>query len=447
MAAINPEIGVSGLRHVGGRIREEWLRRLQGKRGLRVYREISDNDDTIGAALLLIEMFLRNAEWTTTPWSDDPIHRFQADYAESLRHDMSHSWADLMSEILTKMTYGFSLTEIVWKRRVGPDQINPSLRSKHDDRLMGIRKLAPRAQETIEKWLFDEDGGVKGAFQIPPFTGKQVFIPIEKLLNFRTTSRLNNPEGRSALRNCVIAYHRKRDISEYEAIGINRDLAGLARIRVPGKILSNNPPPELVGERERFEEILENLHNDELSGMLLSSERDPKTGELLYDFDLVTSGGTRAFNTDAIITRYDVKLAQNFLADFILMGHEKVGSFALSSDKTSTFSIALGGWLKGIAEVLNRHLLPRVFRLNGWSTSELPEYVPGDFEDEDILALANAITSLTTAGQLTPGDESTENHLRRKFGLPELAESAFGREVSPGTGADLVDTDKWMPSP
>lgn len=444
--AIKREIGVTGLRHNAGRISEEWLRRLQGKRGLKVYREISDNDDTVGPSLLLIEMFLRNAEWTTTPWSDDPLHRFQADYAESLRHDMSHSWGDLMSEILTKMTYGFQLSEIVYKRRVGPEEILPEFRSRHTDRLIGIRKLAPRAQETIEKWHFDEDGGVKGAYQIPPFGGHQVFIPIEKLLNFRTTSRLNNPEGRSALRNCVIAYHRKRDISEYEAIGINRDMAGLARIRVPGKILSDNPPPEMVGERERFEEILEGLHNDELAGMLLSSDTDDK-GNHLYDFDLVTSGGTRAFNTDAIITRYDAKLAQNFLADFILMGHEKVGSFALSSDKTSTFAIALGGWLKGVAEVLNRHLLPRVFRLNGWQTSELPTYQPGDFEDEDINTLFAAIASLTSVGHITPGDEATENHLRRKAGLPELAESSIDRDVRPGSGADDFEMEEETDSP
>lgn len=441
------EVGVSGLRHYGGRISEEWLRKLQGTRGMRVYREMDDNDDTLGVVRLLIEMFFRNVEWSTTPWSDDPLHVYQAEYAESLRLDMEHSWADLMSEILTMIPFGFEPIEIVLKRRVGPDEEDPAARSAHTDRLIGIRKLAGRSQETVTRWDIDRDGTVRGMYQQPPNGGGEVRIPYAKLLNFRTTSRRNNPEGRSAYRNCVIAYHRKRDISEYEAIGINRELAGLPVLRVPGKILADNAPVELAGERQRFEEILENLHNDEMAGLLLSSDRDSVTGELLYDISLVTTGGTRTFDTTAIIQRYTAALAQNFLADFVLLGHEQVGSYALSDDKTSTFAVALGGWLAGIAEVLNRELLPLVFRLNGWATDKLPSYVPGDLEKEAVDKLATAIAALTSVGQLTPGDEATENHLRRKLGLPELAESADGigfRDPGgrdPAAGPDVGGTE------
>jgi hypothetical protein len=34
--------------------------------------------------------------------------------------DMSHTWDDMISEILTMLVYGWSWHEIVYKKRVGP---------------------------------------------------------------------------------------------------------------------------------------------------------------------------------------------------------------------------------------------------------------------------------------------------------------------------------------
>ena len=258
--------------------------------------------------------------------------------------------------------------------------------------------------------------------QAPPNGGGHIPIDYSKLLHFRTTSRLNNPEGRSIYRTLVISYHRKRDVGESEAIGINRDLAGLGRFRVPGRILAKGVSGDDAEELAHFEEMAENVHNGEMAAMILSSDRDDK-GNLRYDFDLVNSGGARNFDTSAIVQRYDAKLAQGFLADFILLGHEQVGSFALASEKTNVFSVALGGWLNGIASVLNRKLMPLVFEQNGWPTNELPTWVPGDLDDEAIDKIASAVAALTTTGHLTPGDEKTENHFRRLVGMPELPES------------------------
>ena len=72
-----------------------------------------------------------------------------------------------------------------------------------------------------------------------------------------------------------------------------------------------------------------------------------------YQAELLSTGGTRQFDTNAIINRYDTKIAQTVLADFIMLGHEKTGSFALSSDKTELFSVALGAFLDIICETFN----------------------------------------------------------------------------------------------
>lgn len=54
--ANSKEIGRIGQRRYGGVVYEEFLHELRGQRGIEVYREMSDNDDVVGAILFAIEM-------------------------------------------------------------------------------------------------------------------------------------------------------------------------------------------------------------------------------------------------------------------------------------------------------------------------------------------------------------------------------------------------------
>ena len=47
------ELGSTGLRRSGGTVYEEFLVNLRGLRGFRVYREMADNDPTIGSIITL----------------------------------------------------------------------------------------------------------------------------------------------------------------------------------------------------------------------------------------------------------------------------------------------------------------------------------------------------------------------------------------------------------
>ena len=48
------------------------------------------------------------------------------------------------------------------------------------------------------------------------------------------------------------------------------------------------------------------------------------------------TGGRRQFDTDTIIKRYELRIAQSVLADMILIGHEAVGSYALSQQQNQS---------------------------------------------------------------------------------------------------------------
>ena len=234
------EVGSSGLQQNGGMIRDDFLRQMQGKQGYANLREMADNDPVVGAVLSAVELIIRSVEWTVD--AADANNQQATDAAEfvsSCLNDMNMSWPDTLSTICTYLTYGFSLHEIVYKRRNGFTN-DPKTRSKYNDNRIGWRKLPIRSQDTIQRWDLDETGGIKGAYQMDPYAPKKglTYLPMEKCLLFRTTVKANNPQGRSILRNAFVSWYYKRRIQEIEAIGIERELAGLPDMQVPWNILA-----------------------------------------------------------------------------------------------------------------------------------------------------------------------------------------------------------------
>ena len=98
-ASVNlSELGVSGLRVQSGRIVEEQLRQLAGKRAAITYAEMRDNDAVVASSLLAYEMWVREADWRTEPASDDPGDVELADWLDGCIGDLSHSWEDFVAE-------------------------------------------------------------------------------------------------------------------------------------------------------------------------------------------------------------------------------------------------------------------------------------------------------------------------------------------------------------
>ena len=404
------EYGKTGLfRFDTGWIYEEFLRELQGRKGIEVYKEMSENDDIIGAILFATEMLMRQSKWSIQEAGTEQADLDAAEFVRTCMDDMEETWSDFISEVLSFLTYGWSYHEIVYKRRMGRSK-NPETNSKYTDGLIGWRKLPIRSQDTLWEWKYDEKDNLIGLVQCAPPLYEQVFIPIEKALHFKTKSRKGNPEGRSVLRNCYRNWYFKRRIQEIEGIGIERDLAGLPVLEAPEGV--DIWSDEYAAELAKAERIVRSVRRDEREGIVLGNG---------WKFTLTSTGGRRQFDTNQIIERYDTRMAMTVLADFVLLGHQAVGSFALSSDKTELFGVALGAFLDLICEVFNNQAIPRLIDINGEHFAGITDYpilTHGDIETQDLSQLGEFVSKMVGIGAITP-DESMEDYLRLAADLPE----------------------------
>lgn len=402
---------------------EEFLPQLRGIKGVQAYQEMADNDATIGAILYAIEMLMRQCEFHIEPAGDTAKDKECAEFVESCMNDMERTWTDTLSEILSFLTYGWSYHEIVYKRR-GGDSDSPITNSKHADGLIGWRKLPIRSQDTLYGWNYkDGTDELTGMTQTPPPNYEQLTIPIERALHFRTRSRKDNPEGRSILRTAYRAYYFKKRIEEIEGYGIERDLAGFPVLYAPPDMDIWSDDPEMQQALARAEMLVSSVRRDAREGLVLPG------GENGWKFELVTSGSRRQFDTNAIIDRYDKRLATSVLADFVMLGQQQVGSFALADSKTKIFALAIGTYLDIICEVFNRQAIPRLINLNGdhfKGITDYPTMVHGDIEEKDLQQFTAYVTGMVGAGILVP-DDALEEEVRRVGGLPEKIDTGEPR--------------------
>ena len=410
--ARSKEIGRIGQRRYGGTLYEEFLPQLRGRRGIAVYDEMSENDDIVGAILFAIEMLVRQCDWNVEPGGSTAKDKEAAEFVKSCMDDMQETWIDTISEILSFLTFGWSFHEIVYKRRMGNTK-DPRMKSKYNDGLIGWKKLPIRAQDTLYQLEYDTEDNLLGMTQMPPPDFGTFTIPMEKALLFRTKSRKNNPEGRSILRTAYRPWYFKRRIQEIEGIGIERDLAGLPVLYGPeGLDLWDENMPDNIRIRKGLEDIVRNIRRDEMEGVVLPYG---------YKLELLSSGGNRQFDTNAVINRYDTRIAMTVLADFIFLGHEQTGSFALSSDKTELFAVAIGAFLDIICETFNRQGIPSLIDINGKhfaGITDYPKMTHGDIEDVDITKMSQFIRDMTGIGVLVP-DDGLEDYIRQVGHLPE----------------------------
>ena len=397
-------LGVAGDNTHNGQIRaDEFLPELRGKRAIRKYREMRDNDSTIGAVMYATEQVLRDVDIKVMPANDSPEAQKEADFVKSVFSDMDHTLDDHISEALSSLTFGFAWFEVVYKRRNGPNNRSDKSRSKYTDGRIGVRKIASRAPWTISKFDVDQKtGDVLGVYQDGSGFNNTNYIPTRKSLYYRTTAINNDPAGRSILRNAYTSYEYLNNLQSIEAIAVERELAGIPVARIPSEYLS----PDATSAQAQFvgnlQQILRDVKFNEQGYIILPSDTYPDkdgspTSNRLVDVELMASNGKRNIEIDPIVKRYQHDIARSVLSEFLMLGGGSTGSYALSKSKTDLFLRALESYIQAIVDVLNKQLVERLWELNGLNYDLMPTVVAGDVAPHDLREIAAFLRNLNGA--------------------------------------------------
>ncbi len=425
------ELGGTGLRNKHGNIDEEILRDLRWPNSINVYKQM-ETDALISGALFAIKQFIKSSEWKVEEYTgpDKPADaKEQAEFLRSCLDDMSKSWGDVLEDILSFLTYGFSVHEIIYKRRLGMTPPGNRYPSKFNDAKVGWAKVPIRSQDSIDEFKTSPRGDLISVHQKDYWNQIDVWIPADRFLLFRTSSYKDNPYGRSVLNGAYRAYYFRKNLEVIESIGVERNLSGIPILRVPSAILASDADENSKNLRHMYETMGSMLKKNDQAYVMLPSDiygdGTAATGDYIYDIDLLKSDGTNLSAISPLIERWDRRILQSCLADVLLVGGQSVGSYSLASTKADMFRTAIESYLDTIADRFNQHAIPLLFQYNGWDSSKTPKLKHTGIDQVNFEPLANLLDKAGKVGMITP-DDNIENFLRDLIGVDPLQQDGEG---------------------
>jgi len=377
---------------------DEYLPELAFPRSISIYTRMRRSDATVQALELAITLPIRATDWDIQPASDDPTAQEAADLVyDNLFGGMTHTFDDFLRDALLALFYGFTVFEKVFEER---------------DNYIVWRKFAPRHPQTIERFLFDETGGLAGVRQVGfDLQGKfrQIDIPIDKLLIFIWRREMGNPYGVSVLRAAYKHWFLKDIAYKLQAIALERWAVGIPVGKVPAGTSEQ--------DKQTFLQMLEAMRGHERAAMVLPED---------YQIEIIGAEAGQRANQAFVeaIQHHDTMIVKSVLAQFLNLGTGDVGSWALSRDHSQLFLMGLNAVAQWFADHINRYAIPQLCRLNfGEDFTDFPELT---FTDLRLVlqreVLAEAIGKLIQVGILTP-DRSLQDWIRDVFDLPPLPET------------------------
>lgn len=404
------EVGSFGVPMVGGIMYDDFQEELKGDRAISIYKEMSQNDSVIGAILNTLQTLFGRIDWII----DTPKEYIGVPEAEKIRdlisdiifEDMGMSFDDFISDVLSMWTYGYSIFEKVYKLR--------------EDGYIGLTKLGFRPQDTKYKWDITNNGEILAFEQQDPNTGEKLVIPYEKCLHFTTVYNKGNPEGRSLLRNVYNSWYYAKQLIKLEAIGYEKDRKGTLIVGVPAAMMGSTDPADQAA-MESYKRIARDLHNNEQAGVVIPSDtylnEDGSVSNIPKVYVKLLTENASGYSNDMSgpINRHQQDKARALLADYIMLGSNDKGSYALADSKKDIFIATQEYWIERVTSVINRNLIKDLVKLNGLNEEYTPVIRAGSVYPLSIDTLASILQRLGQSGFPLYPDTDLENYVREQL--------------------------------
>jgi len=374
------------------------LDELVGKRGLRVYREMAEGDETIRSCLALLRASIIGSGWKLEP--GDPRRRVSAEAAEVIAEDLRQlpgAFTQALAEILSALTFGFSVTVTVW------DLDAPRIRVKR------LQTLQPDGLDFQQ----DAAGNIINITQ-QAVGGPRTLDP-QRCIHFVVDGQFGNPHGTSLLRSAYRPYFHKQNWLQWLAIWGEK----LAHAPVIVTMPANAQQPQVeqtLSVVDRMQARTALAVPQDWAVSLLESGKDPR----------------QTFVT--VLNQYDLMLARAVLVPDKLGysgGQVEGGSFSLAETQKDAMFLLLEQLRRSLESCITEQLLkPASFYAYGPGVTP-PRFVLLPLGEQNKLATAQAFVSLVTAGVVDPTPEDAA-YARSLLGFPTEGPIAFAESVHRG---------------
>lgn len=396
-------VGISGLNINVGIIGEESNQELRSyARRFAFFLEMT-RDATIATLLDCIKLPLLASEFTVVAASEDANDLFLRDFVAANMHGMfRQTWVAHVRDCLEALEFGFALSEIVLEKR--------------SDGYLYLRNLAPRGQETLDRWEHDPQTGFTAFVQRDSTTGGLFTIPLDKTVHITYRGRKGNPEGDSLLRPLYRTYKFKKEFEVMQAIATERDIGGIPIANVP------QDSPVSAEALERLDEALANMRRDVVSFLR------PPAGVTVEPYR-----SERTDNIASILETLKMDIFFRGFAQFLTLGTTGVGTQALVQGDIDFFHLGLIALQQELLDAWNSQLIPYLLLANGIELVQVrpPRIQWADPGHRNIRDVMEAYKLGVETG-LYEANDADEDHMRAIHDLPPrtsvTVETSTGRD-------------------
>ena len=406
------EIGDSGTPIYSGIISDDYNPLFRGQRAIEIFDEMRKSDGTIASIVQAVMLPILRAKWHIQPGDDSLDAEIHKEFIEKAFFELpTTTWSDTLRQALLSMPLGVNVFEKVF-----------GIRNIDGKDYIIWEKLAPRSPRTIQAW--QTETGEPG-IQQRKTSGGVVSIPMDKLLIFTHQKEGDNFEGFSILRPAYKHWHIKNTLYKIDAIAAERQGLGVPFAKLPEGYSES--------DRAKAEAILKNMRANDQAFLIV-----PKG----YEIGFLDMFARTTRDLSPSISHHNREITKSVLAQFLELGSDSAGSFALSKDQTSLFLQSLETVADSICDIFIRYAIKQLVDFNFQGVKEYPRLCYAGLTRVDVKNIADTYKTLIDAKGIN-NDAADEQYLRNLLGLPERTSDAEEMDQEDSTHsmdhADEVD--------
>ncbi len=390
-------VGSSGTEIYSGYISEDYLDGMRGTERADKYDQMRRSDPDVKMCLSAVKNSIMNGTWEVEAGEDTEEAKADAEFIKHiLFHDLNKPFLDILEEGMTVCEFGHSVFEITHR---------PVLDHPDHGSFISVN-LNWRSPRTIERWNVDKKS--ERLISISQYAygdlDKLVDIPGEFLIVMTLQKEGANYEGISLLRPCYGPYIRRNNYLKLNASGIEK-------FAVPTPIATVPDGKQGTEQFRRLELILQAYTYHQKNYIMKPAG---------WDLELNTGNTYDPSKVETSIDNEGQRMTRSFMANFLTLGMNTVGSYALSNDLSDFF-------FGGIEHVAGKFttkinlLIVHLILLNKGPRKVYPILKCSGISDKAGLEFAQIIT-LLTGQKVIIADDKLEDHVRKRMKLPERSE-------------------------